>query len=452
MNRSIVLLAAVLAAACSRRAEPQRPSAGAVIDKPAVLATLPEEGPTSMPATSAGLGLHPTALAATPEFTFSELGGGVAWAEERQGKFRVFHNGREGRPYDAVGRIAVSPDGRRCAFGALRDGKWRMVVDGEEGTPFNTVQEPIFSPDGAHLAYVAMQGERWHVVVDGKANAGTAGRYGKLVFSGDSTRVAFVEEAEGEGPRKLVVAGPRLEPLFTVEGSVSDFVVNGAGTRIAAIVRGEDSWRVVSFSFDAPGEQSAGAGYDAAYGVAFGSDGASVTFRGVRGTAGFVVLDGKEEPFAGDGVVSQTVAPGGKELGALVESMAAVRFRRHFARARDEEGPFDEAEGLVYSADGRVHAYAARAGESWSVVVNGKTGPAFDRVVTPLFSPDGSRVVYRARKDGKRFVVVADTNGKTIRQHPSYEQVFPVIFTADGKSVAYGVKDGRQLAWKVEVL
>jgi hypothetical protein len=28
--------------------------------------------------------------------------------------------------------------------------------------------------------------------------------------------------------------------------------------------------------------------------------------------------------------------------------------------------------------------------------------------------------------------------------------VFPVQFTADGKSIAYGVKDGRQLAWKVE--
>jgi len=39
-----------------------------------------------------------------------------------------------------------------------------------------------------------------------------------------------------------------------------------------------------------------------------------------------------------------------------------------------------------------------------------------------------------------------------IRRHPSYEMVFPVVFTADGKSVAYGVKDGRKLIWKVEKL
>ena len=104
----------------------------------------------------------------------------------------------------------------------------------------------------------------------------------------------------------------------------------------------------------------------------------------------------------------------------------------------------------MYSGDSGLHAYAARKGNNWFVVVNGKEGPAFDRVVTPMFSPDGSRLVYRARQDGKRFVVVADANGKVIRQHPAYEQVFPVAFTADGNSVAYGVKDGRKLIWKVD--
>jgi hypothetical protein len=34
--------------------------------------------------------------------------------------------------------------------------------------------------------------------------------------------------------------------------------------------------------------------------------------------------------------------------------------------------------------------------------------------------------------------------------HAAYEQVFPVQFTADGKSIGYGVKDGQQLAWKVQ--
>jgi len=48
--------------------------------------------------------------------------------------------------------------------------------------------------------------------------------------------------------------------------------------------------------------------------------------------------------------------------------------------------------------------------------------------------------------------VVADASGKTIRQHPAYEQVLQPVFTADGKSVAYGVKDGQKLIWMVEKL
>ena len=113
---------------------------------------------------------------------------------------------------------------------------------------------------------------------------------------------------------------------------------------------------------------------------------------------------------------------------------------------------YDEAVNLVYSKDARFYAYAARKGRNWFVVVNGKEGPAFDRVVTPLFSPDSKYLVYRARKNGKRFVVIADISGKTIQLHPAYEQVHQTVFTPDGKPVAYGVKDGRRLIWKVEKL
>ena len=74
---------------------------------------------------------------------------------------------------------------------------------------------------------------------------------------------------------------------------------------------------------------------------------------------------------------------------------------------------------VVFSESGRGVAYVANKGGKFYVVYN-----------QPLFSPDGRYVVYRARKDGKRFVVAADAkNGKIIRKHPSYEQVFQPIFT-----------------------
>jgi len=87
------------------------------------------------------------------------------------------------------------------------------------------------------------------------------------------------------------------------------------------------------------------------------------------------------------------------------------------------------------------------------IVSNGKEGPGYDRVISPQFSPDGKYLIYRARQDGKRFIVVADAaTGKVVREHSRNERVFEPTFTPDGKSVAYGAMNGKQLWWKVENL
>jgi hypothetical protein len=144
------------------------------------------------------------------------------------------------------------------------------------------------------------------------------------------------------------------------------------------------------------------------------------------------------------------VRPAGKGVGALVATGGGVALLERPVGDAAPGAAYGAAEGLAYSADGHSRAFAARRGPASFVVVNGKEGPAFDRVVSPVFSPDGERVVYRARLGGERFVVVADLEGRTVRRHAGYEQVFPVIFTADGRSLAYGVKDGARLALKVE--
>jgi hypothetical protein len=138
-------------------------------------------------------------------------------------------------------------------------------------------------------------------------------------------------------------------------------------------------------------------------------------------------------------------------VGILLASQNRIYLHQSFIDSKGKGKIYDEAANLTYSKDGS-YAYAARNGKNWFIVVNGTEGAVFDRVVEPLFSLDGRYVVYRARKDGQRFVVVANTIGKTIRQHQSYELVFAPIFTADNRSVAYGVKDGKELWWKVEKL
>jgi hypothetical protein len=183
-------------------------------------------------------------------------------------------------------------------------------------------------------------------------------------------------------------------------------------------------------------------------------NGGSLAYLAERSGQRFIVLDGKGAalPDGASPSGAPVIRPGGG-VGVLVTSVDGRAFL-HEAFAGGE-GPassrHDEAADLAYGAGGAT-AYAARRGDAWFVVANGTEGPALDRVVSPAFSPDGKLLVYRARKDGKRFVVIADRKGETVRQLPPYEQVFPVRFDADGKSIAYGVKDGPRLLWLVEPL
>jgi hypothetical protein len=392
-----------------------------------------------------------------PEFIFAEQGPGVAFVVEADGKSHVVYNGRAGQPYVAVGKVVLSPDGRRHAYGALQDGRWRMVVDGKEGAAFSAVDDPVFSPDGAHLAYEGMRGDLWHLVVDETENLGTRTQYLRHEFSGDSSRLAFIEDADDadEAARgRLVISGLDFKAQTVVDNGVSTLLLSPDGMRLAAVTESATKRRVLTLSLDRPDKVRRGRPYDVVTGLVFAPDGEAVAHLGERSGRSLVVLGDKEQllPPAATVISSLVIRPDKKAVAAIVGFGEAVSFQEFFLDGKSGAPAIDEAEGPVYGTAGAVHAYAAKLGASWFLVVNGKRGPRFDRVVSPIVSPDGLRLVYRARQDGRRFVVVADLDGRTIRQHPAHELVFPVHFTADGKSVTYGVKDGQELAWKVEAL
>jgi hypothetical protein len=385
---------------------------------------------------------------------FSERGGGVAFVSEQDGKSQVIHNGRAGKPFAAVGAIALSPDGKRHAYGALRDGAWRMVIDGQEGAPFSAVKLPAFSPDGAHVAYQAMAGKRWHLVVDATVNAGTATHYLQHEFDGTSTRIAFIEDVDESEVGRLVVSDLAFKTRHVVDTGIGGLLAAPGRSRLAAVAGVGRQQCVLTLAFDRPELVRRAMPYDAVSALVFGPDGGSVAYLAERAGQVLAVLDDQERPLPAEAMVVSplVIRPDGKAVAALVALGGAVGFQELFQAARQGAAAYQEAEGPSYAADGSLHAYAASRDSRWFLVVNGKEGPPFDRVVSPLISPDGQRVVYRARQGGKRFVVVADPDGKTIRELPAHEQVFPVLFTGDGRSVAYGVKDGQRLAWKVEAL
>jgi hypothetical protein len=422
-----------------------------VLDKPAILATVqPDDKPVVQ---SSGLAYH-APQEARLDYVFSQLGGGVFYTTQTAGMSQVVHNGMAGKSYKTIGEVKLSPDGKRVAYGALVGNSWRMVVQGVEGIDYNTVKAPIFSPDGRHLVYQAMKGERWYLVLDSKQNSGTQKRYLRPVFSADSTQIAYVDDVDDAYRGRLLVSDIGFQHPKVLEPSgVSFLATSDDDTRVVATLLKNGKQQVIDFSFAKPVDIRRGPFYDAVQNISFGSDGLSLVYMAERGGKKFIVLNNREEPLPdGTLVEGPLLRPDLKGAGAIMSShdrMYLWQFSAESGKVGDE---YDELFALSYSRDSKAYACAARRGTAWFIVANGKEGPSFDRVVSPKISPDGKYIVYRARKDMKRFVVVADISGKTIRVHPAYEQVFDVQFTLSGRSVAYGVKDGQQLAWKVEPL
>lgn len=458
-STGIVLMAVLTVSGC-KDSQPDKkttpsPPVVRVADKSAILATIQdgEEPPAGIPA--AGPAGH-APLSIYLEVTFASRGGGVAYTVGKGERVYVVHNGRRGILFESTGPVEFSPDGSRIAYRAMADEKWRMVVDGKEGEPFSALMEPKFSPDGRHVAYRAMKGELWHLVVDATVNSGTRTRYCSHEFSGDSAHIAYidiVDEKTGKG--RLVVSDISFKKERTVDPGVTDTVLNTDRTAVAAISRNAAGReRVIQFTFAKPDAVTRGAAeYDKIHSLGFAPSGTDLAYFGERQGRMYGVFNGKEE------ILPEGVTPGipvinqaGKSVGVLMSANDSVYLYQMFRNSGRVGNVYDEAEWLFYSSDGALSAFAARKGNRWFVVANGTEGPAFDRVVTPKFSPDGKYLVYRARKEGKRFVVVADASGAVLRRHPAYEQVFDVQFTSDGRSVAYGVKDGKKLIWKVERL
>lgn len=429
-----------------------------------VLATI---GDDEQPQTEAAPAMHaPQNQPAAFQVFFSESGRGAAYIAEKDGKVYVVHNGKAGKHYAAIGEPALSPDGRRIAYGAIIDGKWRMVTDGREGSSFDSVASPVFSPDSRHVAYKTMLGDTWFTVVDGTVNQGTKANYAGRQFNADSTLIAYVETADDKNKGRLVVSDLGFKTQTSMDGIGSILLTNADKTRIAAVSLEHGKQRVIEFSFSAPKDVKKGPLFDSVSNLVFGPDGVSLAYEAEKGGERFLVFNDKEERISKRPLVGPPVVrPDLKAVGAIIGNIDPATQHLAISSAGNDAGlheffikdarkgkAYEEAKYLAYNRDGSAYAHAARTGQNWFVVVNNYEGPVFDRAVSPVFSPDGKKLVYRARKDGMRFVVVADLTAKTIKQHPAYEQVFQPVFTSDGKSIAYGVKDGNKLIWKVEAL
>ncbi len=102
-------------------------------------------------------------------------------------------DGKPGKPYDSIGQILFSPDGRSLAYKVRAAGTQMVVRNGREGRIFDRVGDGtlVFSPNSQRLAYVAKAGRNSCVVVDEKRRH----RYdlvGYLTFTPDNRAPVYV--------------------------------------------------------------------------------------------------------------------------------------------------------------------------------------------------------------------------------------------------------------------
>lgn len=384
---------------------------------------------------------------------FNNRGRSVAYIAKVGDKVLVVYNDTPGKLYKNVFNLRISPDGSRVAYVAEVNGKFSLVADGHEGPLYDDIGPPVFSPDSRHIACKVQLNDQLHIIVDGKISKGYQKFNGAPVFNSDSSKVAYSEGADNSHYSKLVVSDLAFNNIATIDSCGDQLLTSRDKTRIASVCTSNGKQRVLELSFADTEKRNESSLYDTISHLAFAKDGNALAYGAVKDGVAYLVLNGKEKRLPKVMLVAAPVIqPDLRGVGAIVGTTEKVFFYQAVKDAVSNESNYEMIEELVYNRDGSLHAYSALKDDKWRIVVNGKEGPAFDRVVGPAFSPDGTLLVYRARQDGKRFVVVADSNGTIIRQHNTYELVYSPVFTGDGGSVAYGVKNDKELWWKVEKL
>jgi Tol biopolymer transport system component len=381
-----------------------------------------------------------------------------------------------------------SPDGRHVAFVTTRDGNSYVHLDGKQGRPYEAVRGLVFRPGHATLAYVASRGTKETLVVDGQEDARHGG-LGHLRFAADGRVVSSARRGETwavvAGHRDLPVTGdadpvPVASPggrrvVFRdrrpdsgqagltscsidltdcLDGASFDTmglpILDPSGGRVAFVAgrAGRETVVVADLDEAALGGRTLG-WYDAVALLGLSDGGQHVAFLARRGQQQLLVRDGQELP------LPETDSPMVLEV-SRTGRVAVISMRAGKVVALVDGRPagpgLEEVSDPTFSPDGLRLAYVAGGASMNLLMVDDARGPTMDRVVKPRFMPVGSGVVYRARRGDERFVVQANARAQTIREHPHYQAVFDFVFSPDGRQVGYGVRQGRELWWKVEKL
>lgn len=385
------------------------------------------------------------------EAAFSPDGSHVAYVVKKDGKSFIYRDSKMSKAYDEVKNLIYRTESSDLVFIARSADKEFVVSNADEGAKFDSIGPISFAPDG-RILYAATKNDK-AFIVSGKQASGPIDLPQTIVTgNSDGKRLAYIDFNAAAKKGNVRVCSAELNDCR--DGGKYDLVAmlksDQSHTRMAYIAGKNGKMTLVSFDANRTElSEKEEQWFDEVFLFGLSEGGEHLSFLARRGDKTMLVRDGAETPTPNfDMPLDLVVSKNGRTIvtGVIKDKVIAV------VDGKEAGKDYSEINTVSFSADGVSYAFAALIGTNNNIVVNGTTGPSFERVVTPRFAPDGSRVAYRARQSGERFVVVADKDGRTIREHPHYEAVWDLVFSPDGKYVGYGVKRGQELWWIAEKL
>jgi Tol biopolymer transport system component len=376
-------------------------------------------------------------------------------------KMLVVVDGKESREYNFVekGGLVFSPDSKRIAYVALIQKNF-VVVDGLEGKSYDGIGTPVFSPDSKRIAYrvcttrqflprqpeVASSSdeafsinpvipiEKWAVVVDGKQGKEEYDWIEDPVFSPDSRRLAYVAMnavASRAGDYFVILDGEEGKSY----NSIRSLAFSPDSKQVVYIAQRADKWLLVADGKEGKEYDSFGGEYGKS--IVFSPDGGRIAYVAQRSGKWFVVVD-NEEGREYDFVAVTDFSPDGKHIGYIAAVFDSKREAVVKRLAVVDKTEYEDSFVPIFRPDGNLGAYTVvRDNKPVAFVVNGVKEKEYEEVKeSVIFSPDGKRMAYVAKRNGKEFAVVDGTEGK------EYDSVCIPVFSPDSKRIVYVVEQG----------
>ena len=394
---------------------------------------------------------------------FSPDGTRLAYFGKRQGKWTILLNGESLGPLlDDFDDAMFSPDGQRLAFVGRRRGKLIVTVDLKEGPPFDVIGGLSFSDDGRHVSYAG---------ADIKTGFGGDKGLGRAVIDGEpgpqfeGEKSSSMLKAMATGPT-ILVPGYFGDLSWRVHG-VSAPVFSAGGSRVAYVAHRDKDNEVV-IADGQPGPQFAAI----VTAPRFSPDAKRIAYAARRAKDDEVVIvDGQPGPRFPSIVAGPQLCNEGRHVAYIVSDTGGkflVVDGERVGAAMLSGADFTS--DLTFAPDGRRVGYVATAGSYWAawsrnmatgvnsstkavgrgakrrVYVEGQPGPEYDtQGVSGLrFTPDSRHFVYvvHGLQEGSRKVSFVVTNRTEAKR---YDAVWTrTLGVQDTGAVVYVAQSGRK--------